>query len=318
MTELAFSGLGVNPMTATPPNVHDPEAAPGGSSSGTASAIAHGLAAAGVGSDTGGSVRLPAAWNDLVGFKPTHGALSLDGVVPLAARFDTVGPLARTVEDAAALYAAMQGRAGPDLRGATLAGARLLVLETVACEGLRDGTDQAFERSVTRLEAAGARVTRGAIPAVAEALDLAGILYTSECYGTWGQAIEAAPDSMYGPVRDRFRAGRAHAAADYVAAWQRLDALRAQFATATAGYDAVIFPSAALAPPRTADLLADSALFASENLLTLRNTRIGNMMGLCSITLPTGAASRGMMFNAAPGQDMRLLRLAAAAEAALT
>ena len=318
MTELAFSGLGVNPMTATPPNIHDPEAAPGGSSSGAASAIAHGLAAAGVGSDTGGSVRLPAAWNDLVGFKPTHTALSLDGVVPLAARFDTVGPLARTVEDAADLYAAMQGRAGPDLRGATLAGTRLLVLETVACEGLRDGTDQAFEQSLTRLEAAGAGVSRGAIPAVAEALELAGILYTSECYGTWGQAIEAAPESMYAPVRDRFRAGRAHGAADYVAAWQRLDALRAQFATATAEYDAVIFPSAALAPPRTVDLLADSALFASENLLTLRNTRIGNMMGLCSITLPTGAASRGIMLNAAPGQDLRLLRLAAAAEATLT
>jgi aspartyl-tRNA(Asn)/glutamyl-tRNA(Gln) amidotransferase subunit A len=317
MTELAFSGLGVNPITATPPNVHDPEAAPGGSSSGTASAIAHGLAAAGIGSDTGGSVRLPAAWNDLVGFKPTHNVLSLSGVVPLAARFDTVGPLARTVEDAANLFAALQGRAAPDLRGATLAGTRLLILETVACEGLRDGTDRACEQAVTQLEWAGARVMRGAIPAVAEALDMAGILYTSECYGTWGKAIEADPDKMYGPVRERFRAGSAHGAADYVAAWQRLDRLRAQFAFATAGYDAVICPSAALTPPRTADLLADSALFASENLLTLRNTRIGNMMGLCSITLPTGVPSCGIMFNAGPGQDLRLLRLAAAAEAAL-
>jgi len=317
MTELAFSGLGVNPMTATPPNVHDADAAPGGSSSGAASATALGLAAGGVGSDTGGSVRLPAAWNDLVGFKPTHNALSLDGVVPLAARFDTVGPLARTVEDAAHLFAAMQGRAGPDLRGAKLTGARLLVLETVACEGLRDATGTAFERAVARLESAGVQVERAAIPAVAEALELAGIIYTSECYGTWGGAIEAAPDKMYAPVRERFQAGRTHGAADYVAAWQRLDALRAQFAAATSGYDAVIFPSAALAPPRTADVLADSALFASENLLTLRNTRIGNMMGLCSITLPTGEPSRGIMFHAGPGQDLRLLRLAAAAEVAL-
>ena len=317
MTELAFSGLGVNPVTATPPNVHDRDAAPGGSSSGAASSTAYGLAAAGVGSDTGGSVRLPAAWNDLVGFKPTHNALSLAGVVPLAARFDTVGPLARTTEDAAHLYAAMQGQSAPDLRGASLSGARLLVLETVACEDVRDAPAQAFEGAVPKLEQAGAQISRRTIPAVAEALDMAGILYTSECYGTWGAAIEANPEKMYAPVRERFEAGKAHGAADYVAAWQRLDAFRRDFAVAVAGFDAVIFPSVPSVPPKTADLLADAELFASENILALRNTRIGNMMGLCSITLPTGEPSCGIMFNALPGQDRRLLGIAAAAEAAL-
>jgi len=318
MTELAFSGLGLNPMTATPPNRNGDGLAPGGSSSGSASAVAHGLAAAGIGSDTGGSVRLPAAWNDLAGFKPTHDDLSLDGVLPLAARFDTVGPLARSVEDAALLHAAMKGTAAPDLSGASLAGARLLVLETVAMEGLREAPGTAFDNALKHLEQAGVTIDAKAIPAVAEALDLAGIIYTSECYGTWGVAIEAAPDKMYPPVRDRFRAGATHGAADYVSAWQTLDRLRAVFADAVAGYDAVIFPSAALLPPDLSALMADVAFFAAENLLTLRNTRIGNMMGLCAISLPIGTPSCGIMFNALPGHDRRLLRLAAAAEAALT
>ena len=113
MTELAFSGLGLNPMTATPPNVNDPALAPGGSSSGAAASVAFGLAAAGIGSDTGGSVRVPSVWNDLVGLKTTSGRLSLKGVVPLCARFDTVGPLCRTVEDAALLLAALEGTNPP-------------------------------------------------------------------------------------------------------------------------------------------------------------------------------------------------------------
>ncbi|NBD30310.1 MAG: amidase [Alphaproteobacteria bacterium] len=317
MTELAFSGLGVNPVTATPPNIHDADMAPGGSSSGAASSTAHGLASAGIGSDTGGSVRLPAAWNDLVGFKPTHNALSTDGVVPLAARFDTVGPLAQSVEDAANLFAALRGSSAPDLRGASMSGARLLVLETVACEELRQAPARAFEAAVASLEKAGAHAERAAIPAVAEALAMAGILYTSECYGTWGAAIEAAPDKMYAPVRERFEAGKTHGAADFVAAWQRLGALARDFAAAVAGFDAVIFPSVPTTPPATADLLADATRFASENILALRNTRIGNMMRLCSITLPTGQPSCGIMFNALAGHDRRLLRLAAAAEAAL-
>ena len=124
MSELAFSGLGVNPVTATPPNRHDPGLAPGGSSSGAAASVAFGLAPAGIGSDTGGSVRLPAAWNDLVGLKTTSGRLSLAGVVPLAAKFDTIGPLTRTVEDAALVLAALEGRKPLDLAGASLKGAR--------------------------------------------------------------------------------------------------------------------------------------------------------------------------------------------------
>lgn len=317
MTELAFSGLGLNPVTASPPCVNDAAAASGGSSSGSAAAVAHGLAPVALGTDTGGSVRLPAAWNDLVGLKTTSGRLSLQGVVPLAARFDTVGPLARTVEDAALVFGLLDATPPPDLRGARAAGLRLLLIETVALEGLHPTVARGFEDAVERLSRAGARITRAPVPAMAEAMELAGILYTSECWGTWGAVIEADPEAMFAPVRDRFRAGAAHKASDYIAAWQMLDALRADWAAGVAGHDAVILPSAANLPPRAEPLLADPDAFAAENLLTLRNTRIGNLSGGCSLTVPTGTPSVGLSLIAPPMDEARLLRMGAAVERAL-
>lgn len=317
MTELAFSGLGLNPSTASPPNANDPGAVSGGSSSGSAAAVAFGLAPLSIGSDTGGSVRLPAAWNDLVGLKTTAGRIPLAGVVPLAPRFDTVGPLARSVEDAALAFALLDASPAPDLRGASLAGARLMVLETVAQDHLDPEVAAAFDAALTRLERAGARLVRAPVAAVAQAMDLAGILYTAECWGTWGARIEAAPDRLYPPVRARFQSGAGHLAADYVAAWQRLDGLRAEWTAAVAGMDAVVTPTAAGLPPKAAPLLADAAAFAAANLRALRNTRIGNLMGGCALTLPTGRPSVGISLLAGPGDEARLLRLGAAAEAAL-
>lgn len=317
MTELAFSGLGLNPVTATPPCVHDPERVAGGSSSGAAASVAWGLAPLAIGSDTGGSVRVPSVWNDLVGLKTTAGRVSLAGAVPLAARFDTIGPLARTVEDAALAFALLDGTPAPDLRGATLTGARFLVLETVALDDLDAAASRGFDRAIAALARAGARIERGALPGVAEAMDLAGILFTAETWATWGAAIDADPDLMFAPVRERFRAGQVHKAADYVAAWQRLDALRADYAAATAGYDAVLVPTAPTLPPRIDALLADHGYFAAINLKTLRNTRIGNLMGLAVLTLPTGEPMTGVSLMVRRGDEARLLRLGAAAEAAL-
>jgi aspartyl-tRNA(Asn)/glutamyl-tRNA(Gln) amidotransferase subunit A len=317
MSELAFSGLGLNPMAETPPNVNDPDAVPGGSSSGAAASVAFGLAAAAIGSDTGGSVRVPAAWNDLVGFKPTHGLLPLAGVVPLAARFDTVGPLAHSVADAAAVFDALTGRPATDLAGARLAGARLMLLETVALDDLRDAPRQGFEQAVARLEAGGARIARGAVPELAEAMALSGVLYTAEAYGLWRDTIEARPELMYDRIRERFQAGAQFSGPDYVAAWAALERARRAWTAATAGFDAVIAPTVPILPPPVARLVEDAEFYVAENLLTLRNTRIGNLMGLCAITLPTGVPSTGLMLMGAPGADARLLRLAAAAEQAL-
>ncbi|MBD3786237.1 MAG: amidase [Sphingomonadales bacterium] len=317
MTELAFSGLGVNPMTATPPNALNRDLAPGGSSSGAAVSVARGLCAAAVGSDTGGSVRIPSAWNDIVGLKTTHGRVSTRGVVPLCNRFDTVGPLARTVEDCAEVLALIEGRRAPDLRGATLTGARLLLLEGLPFEGTRAAPVQGFERAVAALERAGAVIEARALPMVTPAMDLSGILFAPEAYGIWKDVIEANPGKMYPLILERFRGGAKALAADYVAAWEALAAHRAAYMAATADYDAVLVPTAPILPPDAARLLSDRAYFESENLLALRNTRIGNIFGLCALTLPTGVPMTGISLMAAPGAEDRLLRLGRAAEVAL-
>ncbi|MEL6839316.1 MAG: amidase family protein, partial [Pseudomonadota bacterium] len=158
MSEIAFSGLGLNPITATPPCVNDLHAVPGGSSSGAGASVAFGLAAAGIGSDTGGSVRIPSAWNDLVGLKTTHGRISLDGVVPLCLTFDTVGPLCRSIEDATLLLAVLEGAKPVDLSGAGLDGVRLMVLDTIVPDDVRDAPKTGFDTAVDRLKAAGAQV----------------------------------------------------------------------------------------------------------------------------------------------------------------
>lgn len=318
MSELAFSGLGLNPVTATPPCVNGVGAVPGGSSSGAATSVAYGLAAAGIGSDTGGSVRIPAAWNDLVGLKTTHGRLSVDGAVPLVASFDTVGPLTRSVEDAALLLAVLEGGKPADLRGASLKGRRFAVLETVGMEDLRDAPRAAFLSAIDRLRGAGALVEPIEVPEVTEAMDLSSILYTPEAYGTWRDTIEAAPEKMFPPILERFRSGAEARACDLIAAWQVLERCKAAYYAATAGYDAVLTPSAANLPPDHERLLNDEAYYVTENLLTLRNTRIGNLMGGCAVTLPTGVPSCGVQMLAPPMGEERLMRLASAAEEALS
>jgi aspartyl-tRNA(Asn)/glutamyl-tRNA(Gln) amidotransferase subunit A len=317
MSELAFSGLGLNPVTATPPCVNDADAVPGGSSSGAAASVAFGLAPAAIGSDTGGSVRIPAAWNDLVGLKVTHGRLSLKGTVPLCAQFDTVGPLARTVEDCAELLAVLEGGPVADLRGASLSGKRLLLLETLALDDIRPGPAKGFEEAVARLAAKGAVVTHGAVAEVTEAVELAGLLVRAEAYATWGKTIAAAPDKMFARIRERFLSGKDVSAADYIAGWHRLQDLRAIWLEKTAGFDAVILPTSPILPPHAQRLLTEDAYYVTENLLALRNTRIANMLGLCAVTLPTGVPSCGISLMGRPMGEEALLRLAAAAERAL-
>jgi aspartyl-tRNA(Asn)/glutamyl-tRNA(Gln) amidotransferase subunit A len=317
MSELAFSGLGYNPSTATPPCVNDHGAVSGGSSSGAAASVAFGLAAAAIGSDTGGSVRIPAAWNDLVGLKTTAGRVSLDGVVPLAKQFDTAGPLCRSVEDAGLLLAALEGGKPADLSSADLEGRRFAVLRTVAMDGVEDAPAAAFEAAVERLKDAGAIVETLEFPELEDAMPLSGCLYTAEAYGLWRDVIEDNPDAMYAEILERFRLGKSHSGPDYIAAWTKLEGIRERYAHAAAGFDAVILPTAPILPPKLERLESDHEYYVSSNLMTLRNTRIGNLMGGCAVTLPTGTPSCGITLMGAPGSEERLLRLAAAAQEAL-
>lgn len=316
MSEIAFSGLGINPKAATPPNVHDVGAAPGGSSSGAAASVAYGLAAAAVGSDTGGSVRVPSAWNDLVGLKTTHGAVSLTGTVPLCAAFDTVGPLCRGVEDAALMLGALGGNA-PDLRGASLRGARFGVVNTIAQDDLDPVVAKAFARALEQMAKAGAVITEFDAPELNEAFTLTGPLYTAEAWAEWGDQITGNPDAMFYHIRERVAVGADYSAAEYIRAWDRLRQLRKVWAARVAGYDAVLCPTSPILPPQVDALLADDDYYRAANLIALRNTRIGNLMGLCGVSMPTGTPSVGVLLNGAAGGESRTLRLAAAAERVL-
>ena len=317
MSELAFSGLGYNPSTATPPCVNDEAAVSGGSSSGAAASVAFGLAAAAIGSDTGGSVRVPAAWNDLVGLKTTSGRVSLEGTVPLAAKFDTVGPLCRSVEDASLLLALTEGSKPMDMGSTDIEGRRFAILRTVAFGNIEDAPAAAFDDAVARLKEAGAVIEDIDFDPITEAMPLSGCLYTAEAYGLWRDVIEANPDAMYGEILERFRLGKSHSGPDYVAAWAKIDQIRAAYVEAVAGYDAVLIPTAPLLPPKLDRLETEHDYYVSANLMTLRNTRIGNLMGLAAVTLPTGTPSCGITLMGMPFGEEHLLRIAAAAEEAL-
>jgi aspartyl-tRNA(Asn)/glutamyl-tRNA(Gln) amidotransferase subunit A len=243
--------------------------------------------------------------------------VSLEGVVPLCARFDTVGPLCRSVEDAALMLAALEGGKAPDLRGATLEGARFLILETVAMDDVRPAPRDGFDQAVERLRRAGAEIVGGEVPAVREAMALTPVLFATEAYGTWKDVIEANPGVMFPQVLERFRGGGAFSGADYVAAWQALDRLRKAWLAATAAHDAVLIPTVPNLPPKVEAVASDPALFVAENLLALRNTRIGTLMGIPALTLPTGVPSTGLSLLGRPMGEERLLRLGAAVEAAL-
>ncbi|ODT59239.1 MULTISPECIES: amidase family protein [Paracoccus] len=318
MTELAFSGLGLNPRTATPPNALDPDLAPGGSSSGAAVSVALGLAAAAVGTDTGGSVRVPAAWNGLVGFKPTHGALPEKGVVPLARKFDIAGPIARSVEDCAQIFAIMADQRAPDLDGATVQGLRLMVLEGLPFDDAETGPVTAFQDALDWLGRGGAQIAHVSTDWLDKAMALSPQLFAPEAYGIWRAQIEDAPELMWPPILERFRGGAEVSGPDYVAAWESLGRIRRKWIKeVVGGYDAVLIPTVPILPPDRERLMTDTAEFVRANLLTLRNTRIANLLGLPAITLPTGHPACGISLLGHPGQDRHLLRVAAGAEAAL-
>ena len=325
LSEFAFSGLGINPTYGTPiiPFDEANRRCPGGSSSGAGVSIARGFAPAAIGSDTGGSVRIPAAFNGLVGLKTTIGRVPVEGCMALSPTFDTIGPLARDVADANALNALLSDRPAADLTSASLKGETLLVADTVLFDSLEVEVERAVGQAIERLGRAGARIVKAPVPEFAEVdrlLGKHGNIVGAECYALWGEAIEAQPDLVYANILERIRLGKAMSATASEAIRQGLAEISRRYVARTAGYAAVIGPTAPILAPRAAPLEADPQLYATVNMRSLRNTRLVNMLGLCAITLPCqppGVLPVGLMLIGAPNRDNALLRLAAAAERAL-
>jgi aspartyl-tRNA(Asn)/glutamyl-tRNA(Gln) amidotransferase subunit A len=192
---------------------------------------------------------------------------------------------------------------------------RFGALQTVVLEGLEDAPCAAYERAVEAIQQAGATVEPFEFAALNDAFAIAGPLFTAEAYGTWGEVIEASPDTMFDQVCERFRAGKNVAASDFVAGWQKLDLIRQEYARQAARFDGVLLPTAPIMPPNLARLTAEPEYFVEANLMALRNTRVANLLGLCSVAVPTSHKSTGLMVNCLSMQDAKALRLAAAISA---
>src|SRR3984885_5630715 len=320
MTEFAYSGIGINPHYGTPRSAWQRSVGhvPGGSSSGAAVSIADGMAYGALGTDTGGSCRIPAAYNGIVGFKPTQRRVPLDGGVPLSFSLDSFGPLARSAACCAVLDAVLADEAITPLQPRPIKGMRLAVPTTVALDELEDTVAKTFERALETLSRQGALIERIAVP---EFLDVGvmsakGGFAASESYAGHRYLLTSKGD-VYDPrVSSRILRGEGLSAADYIDLLGARRSLIARAAARLAPYDALVMPTSAITPPRIADL-ADDKAFAKENLRALRNCTLINMIDGCAISLPCpreGEVPVGLMLAGASGSDRRIFELAAAVE----
>ena len=321
MTEFAYSGLGLNPHHGTPLSPFDRAHAriAGGSSSGSAVAVAEGMVPVAIGTDTGGSCRVPAAWCGVVGYKPTHGRVSLHGVYPLAPSLDSVGPLAPSVACAAAVDAMMAEDWNGVIAPRHVAGLRLGRLSTLVLDALEPEVARGFDAACAGLEKAGARIEDVAIPGLEDLRDMnaKGGISAAESYVHHAPLL-AARGGEYDPrVRVRILAGERIAVADHLALLARRAELIARADAKMAGFDAFILPSVAILPPPLA-AFADDAEYARLNWLALRNTFTGNFLNRCAISVPIpGDVPVGLMLMGLPGADAGLFGVAAVAERVL-
>ena len=184
-------------------------------------------------------------------------------------------------------------------------------------ENVVDLPKKAFQNSIEKLKEAGANISEISVSSVDEAMNLTGLLYSPEAYATWKHKIEKSPDLMFAKILERFRSGANVLASDFINAWGKLIDLRKQYHSEVEAYDAVLIPTSPIMPPELSRLMGDGDFYNSQNLLALRNTRIGNLMGGCSITLPTDTPSCGFLIMGRPNEEERLLRLAQACELVL-
>lgn len=322
MTEFAYSGLGLNPHYGTPPNPFAADRVPGGSSSGSAVAVATGMASAALGTDTGGSVRVPAAFCGLVGFKPSQYRVPLGGSLPLSYALDSIGPIAPRVEDCARLDSVLANDLDPHFAPAPVKGLRLAIPEHYMLEGLDTTVARAFERATAALREAGALVESVPMPELTELSELltGGGFTAAESYHIHRHWLTEQGDAYDPRVRSRIQRGAKITAADYLELQHQRRLQMVRMDHRLAEFDALIAPTVSVVPPRLCELQADED-YARINLVMLRNASVGNLLDLCSISLPCHCDDElpvGFMMLARSGADRRLLRQAAGVEQVFT
>ncbi len=323
MTEFAFSGVGINPHHGTPRNPADTAFAriPGGSSSGAAVSVALGLAVAGLGSDTGGSIRIPAALCGLVGFKSTQGRVPRDGAMELSRTLDTVCAMTRSVEDCLTVDAVLSGGRLP-VRRRPLAGLRLAMPQTVVFDGIEPAVALAFNRAVSRLSAAGAQIVEIPLSELAEIpkLNAPGGFSAVEGFAVHHARLARAGSAFDQRVAARLATGAAATAQQYIALQDNRRDWIARVALALEGFDALICPTVPIVAPGIDALVASDEAFFKANGLLLRNNFAINYLDGCAFSLPCHAEGElpvGLMLASIHGDDARLAAAALAVEQAL-
>ncbi len=318
MTEFAYSGLGLNPHYGTPANPYDRATGriPGGSSSGAAVSVSDGMAAAAVGSDTGGSVRIPAALCGLTGFKPTARRIPADGMLPLSPSLDSIGPIAQTVDCCARVDTVLAGDAFQPLDVRSISSLRFGVLQGYVLDGLDAVVSHSFERAIKLLRAAGARLESLHFVEL-ERVPAANQFASAEAY-TWHRRLLACDGDHYDPhVSFRIQQGSTLLAADYLEMMRdRREIIRAA-ETAFSGFDALLLPTTAWIAPKLHTLEADDTAYFEANGAMLRNPSLFNYLDACALSVPSHAAGEpptGLMIAGLGGCDRAVLSVGRAVE----
>jgi aspartyl-tRNA(Asn)/glutamyl-tRNA(Gln) amidotransferase subunit A len=313
MTEFAFSGVGINPHYGTPGNPHDRSLIPGGSSAGAPVSVADGMAAVAIGTDTGGSVRIPAALCGLVGFKPTQYRVPRDGATPLSTTLDSIGPIGVSVGCCALTDAIMAGERPEVPDPISPDGLRLGIPQTVMLDDLETPVAAAFERAVSTLSRAGARIIELPLEMLRDAarINIKGGLPVVEAFAWHERLIERRGQDYDPRIRTRIARGREMTAAEYIRLVEaRADFIR-RFDAETEMFDALVMPTVPMAAPPVAAFTRDED-YARLNIKLLRNTAIINFVDRCALTLPIeprGSAPVGLMIAGRHGEDRRLLAI---------
>jgi aspartyl-tRNA(Asn)/glutamyl-tRNA(Gln) amidotransferase subunit A len=322
MTEFAFSGVGLNPHYGTPGNPADRARVPGGSTSGGAVAVADGLCDIAIGTDTGGSTRIPAALCGIAGFKPSKRRVPTDGAFPLSCTLDSVGPMARTVADCARADAIMAGEGTPDLASVPLVGLRLGVAQGLPFKDLDPTVSARFAAAITALDKAGARLSEQQLSLFDDLrqANLKGGFAPPEAYAIHRERLERRGGEIDPNVRVRIARGCEMSASDYVELTQVRARLVQALDARLTDLDALVMPTTPIVAPKMSEV-ATPETFMPRNFLLLRNTAIVNFFDLCAVSLPlprTDGLPVGLMLVGRNGHDHRLLRMAAAVEKLLS
>jgi aspartyl-tRNA(Asn)/glutamyl-tRNA(Gln) amidotransferase subunit A len=326
MTEFAFSGVGINPHFGTPVNPstaaldREPRI-PGGSTCGGAVSVATGAAWAALGSDTGGSIRIPAALQGLVGFKCTARLVPTEGCIPLSTTLDTACAITLSVRDAVLLHEVLAARRVA-IEQRPIAQWRLAVPRTVMLDALEPAVAAAFDAALATLRATGARIEDIDLPLLADAATLTrgGGIAAAESW-SWHRLPLAARAAQYDPrVAVRIRRGEALGAADYIDLLAERRAWIARMEAALAGFDALLSPTVPIVAPRLAPLVQSDEAFFETNAFLLRNPALVNLLDGCALSLPchrTGDWPVGLMVWGPALTDDRVLSVSLTLEAAL-